>query len=153
MQSLQLPTLQVDPNEHKSLQAAAAKLERLISELNKKSIPEPLTKKINLSLEGIGAFQGSHQAVAGLIRKVYRQLLTLVRKELGLVPKYYYRSIYLSIGIAAFGLPVGLLISVLIKNFAFIGIGLPVGLTTGMAIGNAMDAKAQKENKQLNITP
>ena len=57
----------------------------------------------------------------------------------------------MALGMSAFGLPVGIMISVLTGNYAFVSIGLPIGMGAGVAVGSAFDRKAATEGRQLNI--
>ena len=68
-----------------------------------------------------------------------------------LVPKFYYRNLWMVLGMSAFGIPLGVAFSMSIKNMAFIGIGLPIGMAIGMIVGTNMDKKAFDEGRQLDV--
>lgn len=40
------------------------------------------------------------------------------------MPKNHYRNIWMAIGTAAFGIPIGLLYGVALDNYGFMGIGI-----------------------------
>ena len=50
----------------------------------------------------------------------------------------------MAIGMVLF-LPVGLILSILIDNFAFIGVGLPIGVAVGVAIGKSLYQRKMQE--------
>ncbi|RYD53670.1 MAG: hypothetical protein EOP52_04420 [Sphingobacteriales bacterium] len=79
------------------------------------------------------------------------QILRLVEKKLKIVPKNYYRTLWMVLGMSVFGLPFGVLYGLLVKNTAMLGIGLPIGMGIGVAVGASMDKKALKEGRQLDI--
>lgn len=85
------------------------------------------------------------------IRKIQSGILKLIEKELKLVTKNHYRNTWLALGMAAFGIPLGVAFGTSLGNIAFIGIGLPNGLTVGIAVGTGMDKKAFEEGKQMDL--
>ena len=66
----------------------------------------------------------------------------MIEKELKLVTKHHYRTTWLAVGMAAFGIPFGVAFGASLGNMAFLGIGIPIGMVVGMAIGSNMDKKA-----------
>lgn len=86
-----------------------------------------------------------------LLRAFRADLLKSLKKDFSLIPKNYYMTLCMSLGMLFFGLPFGFIFSITLDNFAFIGIGLPIGLSIGLAIGMTMDEKAKKEGRQLNV--
>lgn len=81
------------------------------------------------------------------LQSVKVDLLKVFQKEHDMVSPSYYRTLWLSIGMSVFGIPLGLIFSSALNNFAFLGIGLSIGI----AIGNAKDKKAKEEGKVINI--
>ena len=57
----------------------------------------------------------------------------------------------MGIGMAVFGIPLGVVFGTTQGNMAFIGIGIPIGLVMGVAIGSQKDKKAKEEGKQLQV--
>jgi hypothetical protein len=53
----------------------------------------------------------------------------------------------MAIGMAVFGIPLGVVFGMSPGNMAFIGIGLPIGL----GVGSEKDKKAFREDRQLDI--
>ena len=85
------------------------------------------------------------------IRSFYSMLTDTARNQFQLTTPNYYQSYWMSIGMAAFGVPFGLMFSMALDNFAFFAIGLPFGLSIGLAIGAGKDKKAKDEGTQLNV--
>ncbi|MBK8045016.1 MAG: hypothetical protein IPK21_21620 [Haliscomenobacter sp.] len=57
----------------------------------------------------------------------------------------------MSLGMAAFGLPIGVAFGMSLGNIGLLGSGLPIGLAIGVALGSGLDKKAFKEGKQLDL--
>ena len=75
----------------------------------------------------------------------------MIEKELKLVTKNHYRNTWLALGMAAFGIPLGVAFGTSLGNIAFIGIGLPNGLAVGIAVGTGMDKKVFEEGKLMDL--
>ncbi len=123
----------------------------LVNELNKKEIPALLEQIINTEIQFLNSLSGSDRELLLQLRKVQQRILTLVEKELHLIPKNYHRNRWIALGMAAFGIPFGVAFSFALDNLAFLGIGIPIGLAIGLALGSAKDKKVQQEGKQLNV--
>ena len=85
------------------------------------------------------------------IKETQSRILKLIEKEHQLVVKNHYFNIWLPVGMALIGLPIGLAFASGLNNMAFISFGLPIGLSMGMALGISMDRKALEEGRQLNF--
>ena len=81
----------------------------------------------------------------------FTKLLKKKKKNLKLVPKNYYRNTWMALGIAVFGLPIGILMGVCWDSMVYLSIGLPIGLVIGLGLGAGMDNKALKEGRQLDM--
>ncbi len=57
----------------------------------------------------------------------------------------------MSLGMAAFGLPLGVVFGSSTGNMGLLGIGLPIGMVIGMGVGSKMDKKAFEEGRQLDL--
>ncbi|MUP16208.1 hypothetical protein DWB61_13590 [Ancylomarina euxinus] len=106
---------------------------------------------INKDIEVLNSFSGANKDFLKLLIKKQTKILQLLEKELKLVRKNHYMTLWMSIGMAAFGLPMGAAFGVSLGNMAFIGVGLPLGIALGMAYGTTLDKKACEEGKQLNV--
>ena len=66
-------------------------------------------------------------------------------------PEGHFVGKWMGIGIAIFS-GIGIPLSVITKQFAFIGIGPALGVSVGLAIGQAVENKYKKENKIRPLT-
>ncbi|HZH69617.1 MAG TPA: hypothetical protein VFD80_04115 [Flavobacteriaceae bacterium] len=133
------------------LKEAYVQFESLLFELRKKDLPEGLVRSVNQDIEALNSTSISGEAMRKIIKKTQTKMIKLLEKELKLVPKNYYRNLWLALGMTAFGLPIGVAFGTILGNMAFLGIGLPMGLALGLAIGSGMDNKAFKEGRQLDV--
>lgn len=131
-------------DQDKRLTKAVLKMQNLIEALNKKETPEEVVSTINKDIRLLKPFSGTDKEVRKTIRRTHSKILKLVEKELKWVPKNHYRTTWLAIGLAAFGIPLG-------AAFSNLGLGIPLGIVFGMVVGSQMDKKAKKEGRQLDI--
>lgn len=125
--------------------------EKLIEELNTKNLPDQTVEIINKQIEDLNSSLLSGNAFKRLLIKKQTQITKLLEKEHKLVPKNYYRNLWMVLGMSAIGLPIGVAFGVSIGNMGLLTIGLPIGMAIGLALGSSMDKKALKEGRQLNI--
>jgi hypothetical protein len=85
------------------------------------------------------------------IKTAENTILRLVRLKMGLIPERFYTFLWMPIGMAALGLPLGTALYTITGNAAFIGLGFPIGLGAGVVLGMGLDKKAKKENRLLII--
>ena len=124
-------------------------LENLFEELEHKGLPSEIISLINQNIELLNSFSESDKDLLKLIQKIQVEILQLLEKELKYVCKGHYRTLWLSVGMAAFGLPIGVLFGFSLDSMAFIGLGLPIGILIGMTYGISLDKKAQEEGRQI----
>lgn len=128
-------------------------LQALIRELYRKAAAEDLDPIVAAEIESLNALPKDVKSKE-LIKELGRcqaRILGKVEKELKIVPKEYYQNQWLAIGMAGFGIPMGLVFALVLDNMAFFAIGLPLGLAIGMAYGQRLDQKARDEGRQLDI--
>lgn len=123
----------------------------LIKELNNKNLPNKTVEIINEYIEDLNSSLISGNGFKRLLIKKQTQIVKLLEKEHKLVPKNYYRNLWIVLGMSAIGLPIGVAFGVSIGNMGLLAIGLPIGMAIGLALGSGMDKKALKEGRQLNI--
>lgn len=123
----------------------------LLEELKSKSLPEEQVSIINDQTSALNELAGTESEIIKKIRKNRNLILKSLAKSQKLVTKGYYRNLYMSIGMSAFGIPLGLIFSSIIDNYGFIGVGLPIGMTIGIALGTQLDQKAKNEGRQLTL--
>ena len=132
------------------LEGTYMQFEKLLTELRKKELPDGLVASINKDIEDLNSISSSGDGLRKTVRKKQSRIITLLEKELKLVPRNYYRNLWLALGMAVFGTPVGVAFGTILGNMAFLGIGLPIGMAIGIAVGTGMDKKAFKEGRQID---
>lgn len=137
--------------QNSKLNTAYSLLKNLLSELRKREIPIEILNSINQEIDKLNGFSGSDKELLKQVRNSQSLILSLVKKELGLVPKGHFQTMWMAMGMATFGIPFGVVFGLTLGNMAFFGIGIPIGMSIGLAIGAGMDKKAQEEGRQLDI--
>ncbi len=141
---MEIKELRDRPELKKSLAKSYSQFNILLTELRKRELTEAIVDPINLQIERINSILESEKELKTQIRKSKSIILKLIYKDLKLVTKNHYRTTWLVLGMSVFGIPIG----VALGNIA---LWMPLGMMIGMAVGTGMDAKALKENRQLNI--
>jgi hypothetical protein len=131
------------------LQKVYTQFEKLIDELKAIALPEKITVFINASIDELNLI--SHEKLRSQTKKKQSKIITLIEKELKIVPINHYRNTWMAIGMSAFGVPLGVALGASLGNMGFIAIGLPIGMAIGLSVGTSMDKKAQEEGRQLNM--
>lgn len=134
---------------NRSLIGVHDQLNWLLSELRRRKLPDEVVALINENLSVIE--EASDAALQKTIKKVQADILKLLEKELKLVPRNYYKNTWMPLGLCFFGVPIGILLGAVFGNMAMVGVGLPFGLLLGVAVGMAMDTKANDQNLQLDF--
>jgi hypothetical protein len=135
----------------KKLQERFRKLETLLACLRNRQIPAAIEDELDAHIKELNALSDDHQKLKKKVSQTHKRLLRLLEKKLKWVPKHHYRTMWTGIGMAVFGIPLGAAFGLSLGNMAFLGIGIPIGLGIGIAIGTAMDARAAKEGRQLEV--
>lgn len=126
------------------------KFTSLIHELRGRSLSNNTLDTINQQIDLIN---GKHEekALKKQVRKSQHAIITKLEKEHKIVPKNYYRTTWMAIGMSAFGIPMGAAFGAAIGNMAMLGMGIPIGMAVGIAVGSQKDAQAAKNGRQLNF--
>jgi hypothetical protein len=150
---MEIKELKIRPSvdQNKKLHKAYAQFNKLLRELKTKELTDEVIISINKGIEEINAFPDSEKELSKHIRKAQASILKLIEKELKLVIKNHYRNTWMVLGIAAFGLPLGVAFGASLGNMGLLAIGLPIGMAIGLAVGTAMDKKANDEGRQLDF--
>lgn len=85
------------------------------------------------------------------IFRVHERIKSYLEKEHKLVVPGHYQTMWMALGMSAFGLPLGMAFAFALDNFAFFAIGLPIGMSIGIAVGSAQDRKAKEEGRVLDV--
>lgn len=126
---------------------------KFLSLLRERELPDHVTDKINEGVQMLNLFSGSSKEFGNAMLKFSRDSLAFLEKELKLVSKNHYQNQWMALGLASFGIPLGIVFGMSLGNMTFLGIGLPIGLAIGLGIGASMDKKASEEGRQLDIDP
>ena len=126
-----------------------AQFQKLLSELRKQKLTNEIIEKLNVFIEELNS---THETEFKKQLKLKQtKIVKLLEKELKIVPKNYYRNIWLAVGMAAFGVRIGVSFGLSMGNLGLLGLGLPIGMAIGIAIGTGMDKKAFEEGRQLDV--
>ena len=124
-------------------------LQTLLAALSEKEIPETHISKINEIIGGINDFSGTDPELLKMMKAGQAAILKLLEKELKIVAQNHYQTQWMALGMAAFGIPMGVAFGTAMGNLGLLGIGIPIGLAFGIAVGNGMDVKAKNQGLQL----
>lgn len=138
-------------DQNKKLIGAYTQFYKLLTELRNKELPVEIVISINKGIEQINSVSESGKELRKQIRKTQSSIIKLLEKELKLVTKNHYRNTWLVVGIAAFGIPLGVALGASVGNMGLLGIGIPIGMAIGIALGSRRDKKAFDEGRQLDL--
>lgn len=132
-------------------EGSASELQFLLKELKTRELSEATISLINREIDRLN-FLAPEAVTPKKIKPVKNAIFKQLEKQENLVPRKYYATLWLPLGMTAFGLPLGVVVYILTGNVAFIGIGLPIGMALGSFYGATLDKKAEKEGRVLNFT-
>lgn len=107
---------QIEIGNTPKLEATYTQFATLLTELRKKEIPFQLIDRINGDVIEINSFAGSGTDFGKLIKMKQSKIVNLLAKEVKIVPKKYYQTLWMSLGMAAIGIPIGVAIGTSTKN-------------------------------------
>lgn len=136
--------------ENPKLAKAAHNLSTLIAAIAKKPISPSHEYKVNEIIAGVNNFPGPDPELLKQFKSAQAAIIKLLDQELKLVPQNHYQLQWLVLGMAAFGVPLGIALGFSLGNLGFLGIGLPIGMGIGIAVGTAKDNQAKLEGRQLD---
>jgi hypothetical protein len=123
----------------------------LLNELKRKELSQNVEKCINENIDYLNQSALNGTYLTRLIKQKQSAILKQVEKEHKIVPRNYYRTIWMLFGMSGIGIPFGVAFGISTGNMGFLGLGLPIGMAIGLAIGASLDKKALNEGRQLNI--
>lgn len=138
-------------DKNRKLKEAYLNTKMLIDELSSRKLDSNVVAEINKQTEAINDFSENSKKLRKQIQKSRRNILGILRTRLKIVPKNYYRNVWMAIGLAVFGIPIGVGLGLALNNMAFIGTGIAIGLPFGLAVGAILDKKSREEGRQLNF--
>jgi predicted RND superfamily exporter protein len=140
-----------DISENIKLCGNYVQLGELLRELKKKELPLEIIESVNQDIEELNSITLIGNGLTKSVKQKQTKIIKLVEKELKIVPRNYYRNLWLAVGMSAFGLPIGIAFGLTIGNMGLLAIGLPIGMLIGIAVGSGMDKKASEEGRQLDV--
>ena len=140
-----------DIDQHKKLFASYSQFEKLLIELRRKDLFDETVNSINDGIDKVNSVLESEKELRKQIKTAQSRIIKLIEKNHKLVTKNHYRNTWLAVGMAVFGIPLGVAFGASLGNMAFLGIGLPIGMVIGIAVGSGMDKKAFEEGRQIDL--
>lgn len=140
-----------DIHQNKKVAIAFDQLVTLLQVLNNRELEPELTEAINMHVNRVNAISASGKALKKQINTSLKSILDLIEKQHQLVTINHYRNQWMALGMAVFGLPLGIALGASLDNMGLLGIGLPIGIVIGLAVGKEKDKKALEEGRQLNL--
>ena len=140
-----------DLEQHKKLHLAYTQLNELLAVLKTIDGTDEVALFINNEVDQLNNSSEVEKALLSQTKKTQANVLKHLEKELKLVPINHNRNLWLPIGIAAFGLPMGIVFGTSLGNMSFIAIGIPLGMVLGLAVGTHLDKKAAEEGLQIDF--
>lgn len=138
-------------NEDFKLNEIYFQFAKLLIELEKRELPDVIIVSINNDIDEINSITNNGNEMRKQIKQRLKGIIKLLEKDLKLVPINYYQNMWTALGMAVFGIPVGVAFGASLGNMAYLALGLPIGLIIGGRVGDEMDKKALKEGRQLDI--
>ena len=141
-----------DISENAKLNRIYTQFQNLVKELRERELPDKIIETVNKDTEELNSTSFVGKELRKLTTKKQAKILSLLKKELKIVPKNHYKTLWLILGMSVFGLPFGLIYGMLIgKIGSSLGIGVGPGMIIGTLLGAGMDKKAFKEGRQLGV--
>ena len=141
-----------DISENVKLGQIYAQFKELLNELKNRELPFEIIKSVNQCVEEVNSTCFNGNELRKFVKNKQTKIIDLLEKELKIVPKNHYKNLWLALGMCVFGVPFGVIFGTIFdNNLSFLAIGLPIGLAIGIAFGSALDKKAAKEGRQLDI--
>lgn len=152
-QTMEIKTLITPTNvsENNKLHQIHLQFNRLLVELRKEKLTDEIVVAINSEIDNLNNTSDTEKALFIQIKKSQTKTLKLIEKELNLVTINHNRNLWLAIGIAAFGMPLGIVFGTTLGNMGFIALGIPIGMVLGLAVGTHLDKKAVEEGRQIDF--
>ena len=65
--------------------------------------------------------------------------------------KGYYGRLWMILGYAMFGVPLGVCMGAVLDNMGLMGAFMPIGMAIGLFFGSLLDKKAKQEGRQIQL--
>ena len=127
------------------------KFENLLNELRKRGLSGEIVDSINKEIDAVNSIPDAGSQFSKAIKDKHYRIIQMLEKKLKLVPRGFYKNMWMGVGMAAFGIPIGIAFGSSLGNMSYLAMGIPLGMILGMAVGSGMDKKAQQEGRQLEV--
>lgn len=137
----------------KKLKESFENYQEIIQALEQRELKQNTTELINSQTEAVNtnATTVSDKKLYTILKKAEKRILKILESKEKITAKNHYRNLWLALGMSAFGIPLGVAISIASNNWGMVGVGLPIGMGIGIGFGASLDKKAQAENRQLDV--
>ena len=125
--------------------------QELIKELKQRELPDKIVETINKDIEELNSTSLVGKELRKLTSQKQRKVLLLLERELKIVPKNHYRSLWMVLGMSIFGFPIGIAYGAAIGNVGLFPTGIGFGMVIGLILGKSLDKKALEEGRQLGV--
>jgi hypothetical protein len=136
-------------SENKKALNVYEQLGTLLNALEVKELPIETIDFINQEIERLNSISDNDKNFIKATKKTENKIIQLVEKKHKIVPKNYYRKLWMILGMSSIGIPIGVAFGLSIGNLAMLSVGLPIGMAIGIGIGIKMDKKALDQGRQL----
>jgi hypothetical protein len=123
----------------------------LLKALEEMKVASDTVDLIDQEIEALNSISHPDKNFVKAIKEKENRIIRLVEKRHKVVPKNYYRKLWMILGMSAFGIPMGVAFGISLGNLGLLGIGLPIGMAVGVGVGSMMDKKAFSEGRQLDF--
>ena len=140
-------------NISENLKASNAyqQLVKLLNALEVKELPTETVDLINHEIEQLNSISDIDKNFVNATKEIENRIIKLIEKKHKIVPKNYYRKLWMVLGMSAFGILMGVAFGLSIGNFGMLAIGIGIGMAIGVGVGSSMDKKAFNEGRQLDF--
>lgn len=123
----------------------------LLTAVREKLLPDDTMQLVDQEIAHLNSIDDDQPHFIRDLNFVQQRILRLVGDRHKIFPKHHFRNQWMILGMTSFGIPVGIMIGLVMKNMAQIGAGIPIGMVVGMSIGMKMDDKVLTEGRQLDF--
>ena len=138
-------------NNNKTNNKKYSRLKSVITALNNKELNKETWSEISSTIEAFNQHNITEKEYGKLAGRTRVKILSIAERKMKLIAKNTMMTRWMAIGMSAFGVPFGIIYGLSIDNMAFLGVGIGMGMSIGVGIGIALDKKALRENRQLDI--
>ena len=83
--------------------------------------------------------------------KSEKKITNHLAKTYKLTTKGYYGRLWMILGYAMFGVPLGVCMGAVLDNMGLMGAFMPIGMAIGLFFGSLLDKKAKQEGRQIQL--